>query len=78
MSDERQPYDPNSPDSMFSRIMLRLDTIDETTKRTEAQAKLTNGRVTCLEREKWLQRGVVLGISGVVSFIGYIITIRNG
>lgn len=59
-------YDPNSQDAMFSRIMQRLDTIDHTTQRIEKQARLTNGRVTALEREKWHQRGIVVGVSAVI------------
>jgi uncharacterized protein YdcH (DUF465 family) len=43
-------YDPNSPDSMFTRIMEKLDAIDERTTRIETQVNVTNGRVSDLER----------------------------
>jgi hypothetical protein len=71
-------YDPNSTDAMFSRILQRLDTISATTERTEEQAKMTNGRVTALENEKWRQRGLVSGIAGCVTMIGHWISQRLG
>lgn len=51
-------YDPNSTDSMFSKIMERLDKQDITLERIERQTVKTNGRVTELEQEKWYVRGV--------------------
>ncbi len=71
-------YDPNSTDAMFSRILQRLDTISATTERTEEQAKITNGRVTKLENEKWRQRGVVSGIAACATVVGHWIWQRLG
>lgn len=45
-------YDPNSTDSMLSRIMEKLEKLDAKTDRIEVQTNLTNGRVTSLERWK--------------------------
>lgn len=45
-------YDPNSTDSMLSRIMEKLEKLDAKTDRIEVQTSLTNGRVTSLERWK--------------------------
>jgi hypothetical protein len=71
-------YDPNSTDAMFSRILQRLDTISATTERTEEQAKITNGRVTALENEKWRQRGIVSGIAGCATVVGHWVWQRLG
>ena len=71
-------YGPNSTDAMFSRILQRLDTISATTERTEEQAKITNGRVTKLENEKWRQRGVVSGIAACATVVGHWIWQRLG
>jgi hypothetical protein len=49
-------FDPNSTDAMFSRIMEKLE-------RIEQQTEKTNGRVTALERDRWYQRGVVAAIA---------------
>lgn len=76
MSDSHN-YEPNSQDAMFARILQRLDTIDSTTQRIESQAKLTNGRVTALEREKWHQRGVVAGISFTATAVWHWIASRG-
>lgn len=47
---ELRPYDPQSPDAMFSRIIARLDAQDEVLKRIEGHVVKTNGRVSVLER----------------------------
>lgn len=59
-------YDPNSVDAMFSRIEQRLDSQDQVLARIEEQTTKTNGRVTALERDKWVQRGAV-GVIAVIA-----------
>lgn len=56
-------YNPHSHDSMFGRIMQRLDQQDATLTRIEAGVTKTNVRVDSLEKEKWVQRGFVAAIS---------------
>lgn len=60
-------YDPNSTDSMFSRVMSRLDTQDETLKQILAEVKRTNGRVTSLETSRSVGKGQMAVISVVVT-----------
>jgi hypothetical protein len=52
-------YDPNSVDAMLSRILQRLDEQDKVLVRIEEQTTKTNGRVSALEKDKWIQRGAV-------------------
>lgn len=56
-------YDPTSTDSMFTKIMERLDKQDRILERIESQTVKTNGRVTKLEEEQWKQRGVVAAVA---------------
>lgn len=64
-------YDPNSNDSMFSRVMSRLDSQDETLRQILAEVKRTNGRVTKLETTGEVTKAQIAVISvGVSSFIG--------
>lgn len=60
-------YDPNSNDSMLSRIMARLDSQDETLKQILAEVKRTNGRVTRLETAGEVSKGQMAVISVVVT-----------
>ena len=60
-------YDPNSNDAMFSRLMNRLDSQDETLKQILAEVKRTNGRVTRLETDKAVGKGQMAVISVVVT-----------
>lgn len=62
-------YDPNSNDSMLSRIMQRLDTQDETLKQILHEVKKTNGRVTAIETREEVARGKIAAISAVVSAV---------
>lgn len=56
-------YDRNSPDAMFSRIMEKLEKLDEKTDRIEIQTNLTNGRVLGLERWRDIITAKVVGIT---------------
>lgn len=74
------PYDPNSNDSMLSRIMLRLDQQDDTLRQILEQCKKTNGRVSQLEQNEAVAKGKVALvsalISGAVGFVGWLWTNR--
>ena len=60
-------YNPNSSDSMFARVLQRMDSQDKILEEIHNQVKKTNGRVTALERDKWYQRGIIAAIStGIV------------
>lgn len=69
-------YDPSSQDSMFSRIMEKLENQDHALKEIKEQVYKTNGRVNDLERDRWYQRGVVASIGIGVSYLWNIITNR--
>jgi hypothetical protein len=69
-------YDPSSQDSMFSRIMEKLENQDHALKEIKEQVYKTNGRVNDLERDRWYQRGVVASIGIGVSYVWNIITNR--
>jgi hypothetical protein len=56
-------FDPNSTDAVLSRILTRFDQQDSVLKEIKEQVMKTNGRVTDLERDKWIQRGIVFAIS---------------
>ena len=62
-------YDKDSPDAMFSRIMEKLEKLDQKTDRIEIQTNLTNGRVTGLERWKDVITAKAAVISAFVSFL---------
>jgi hypothetical protein len=67
------PYDAKSTDSMFSRILERLDTQDATLGRIEIAVDKTNGRVTALEKWRYVVAG---GIVVVVTIVGWFVTNR--
>jgi hypothetical protein len=62
-------YDPHSPDSMFTRIMEKLEDIDARTTRIETQVNLTNGRVGHLERWREMARAHIKAISAITSMV---------
>ncbi len=74
-------YDPNSTDSMLSRVMQRLDTQDDTLKQILEQVKKTNGRVTAIETREEVARGKIAVISAFVSAIvgaiGWLLTSKT-
>jgi uncharacterized protein YaaR (DUF327 family) len=74
-------YDPNSHDSMLSRVMQRLDTQDDTLKQILEQVKKTNGRVTAIETREEVARGKIAVISAFVSAIvgaiGWLLTSKT-
>ncbi len=60
-------FNPNSTDATFSRILSRMDYQDRLLLEIREQTTKTNGRVTALERDRWYQRGIIAGISIVIS-----------
>jgi hypothetical protein len=62
-------YDPHSEDSMFSKILTRLDTLNTKLDRIEDQTIKTNGRVTGIERWVDVVTAKVAVISAAVSFV---------
>jgi ribosomal 50S subunit-associated protein YjgA (DUF615 family) len=60
-------YDPNSDDSVLSRILVRLDTIDRKMDRIEDQTTQTNGRVSNLERMRDVFKAQVAAVSAAIS-----------
>lgn len=62
-------YDANSSDAMFSRVMNRLDTQDDTLKQILAEVRKTNGRVTRLETNEAVAKGKVAVVSALVSAV---------
>jgi len=75
-------YDPQSIDSMFSRIMERQDTQDHTLTQILAEVRRTNGRVNALETARAVSRGQIAMISflisGIVGISGFLISIVLG
>lgn len=74
MSDD---YNPNSSDSMFARVLQRMDAQDQILEEIRSQVTKTNGRVTVLEHEKWYQRGIIAAITGAVILIWEAIKFSN-
>lgn len=60
MSDD---YNPNSSDSMFARVLQRMDAQDRMLEEIRTQVTKTNGRVTALEHERWHQRGIMAALT---------------
>ena len=67
------PYDPNSNDSMFSRVMGRLDNQDKTLetilKEVRSVSKDHGDRLVRLETDGAVTRGQVAAVSGLVSAV---------
>lgn len=74
MSDD---YNPNSTDSMFARVLQRMDAQDQILEEIRSQVTKTNGRVTVLEHEKWHQRGIMATITAGVMMLWEAIKISN-
>lgn len=60
-------YDPNSTDSMLSRILERMDAQDAKLESIHAQVILTNGRVKLLEIWRDELKGKVTILAGILS-----------
>lgn len=60
-------YDPNSQDAMFSRLLSRLDGLDQKLDRIEEQTIKTNGRVGSLERLRDVITAQVVMVSAFIS-----------
>ena len=60
-------YDPNSTDSMLSRILERMDAQDAKLESIHEQVILTNGRVKLLEVWRDELKGKVTIIAGILS-----------
>jgi hypothetical protein len=71
----RDDYNPNSSDSMFARVLQRMDAQDNILEEIRSQVTRTNGRVTTLEQERWYQRGIIAAITcGLLMFWEFIKT----
>lgn len=70
-------YNPNSPDSMFARVLQRMDAQDKILEEIRTQVTKTNGRVSVLEHEKWYQRGIIAAITGGVIMIWEALKMAN-
>ena len=71
-------YDPQSIDSMFSRIMERQDVTDRTLDQILSEVRRTNGRVNTLETARAVTRGQIalisLLVSGAFAFVSWVFT----
>jgi CHASE3 domain sensor protein len=74
MSDD---YNPNSSDSMFARVLQRMDAQDQILEEIRSQVTKTNGRVTVLEHEKWYQRGIIATITAGILMLWEAIKLSN-
>lgn len=87
------PYDPHSTDSMFSKVLTRLDEQDRAASKTNAEfflilneiraeAKRTNGRVTKLETAAEVGKAkialIATGVSAAVGVVGWAAEILFG
>lgn len=68
------PFDPNSPNALFAKILERLDQQDASQEKFRLEIREALGRVTALERESWKNRGIVAGIALAVSAIWHLFT----
>ena len=63
-------FNPNSIDANLARILERQMAQDAILQRIDARMENDGRRLTSLEREKWLQRGVVATISAGAAAFG--------
>jgi CHASE3 domain sensor protein len=70
-------YNPNSSDSMFARVLQRMDAQDQILEEIRSQVTKTNGRVTVLEHEKWYQRGIIATITAGILMLWEAIKLSN-
>lgn len=64
-----EDYNPNSSDSMFARVLQRMDAQDKILEEIRTQVTKTNGRVNVLEHDKWYQRGIIAAITSAMIMI---------
>ena len=62
-------YDPNSTDSMLSKILERMDSQDAKLESIHKQTMLTNGRVSAVEVWKSQLHGNITIVAGVFSAV---------
>ena len=62
-------YDPNSLDSMFSKVLQKLEAQDQILAEIKEQVTKTNGRVTDLEFWKKEVMAKVGWLASIVSFV---------
>lgn len=72
-----EDYNPNSSDSMFARVLQRMDAQDKILEEIRTQVTKTNGRVSVLEHEKWYQRGIIAAITGGVIMLWEALKMAN-
>jgi len=61
------PFDPNSNDAVFAKLINRLDNQDTVLAQILAEVKKTNGRVNRLEQNEAVTKGKVAVVSAVIS-----------
>jgi len=63
-------FNPNSYDANLARILQRMDRQDEILGRLDSHMETQSARLQSLEREKWMQRGVVATVSALAAAAG--------
>lgn len=72
------PYDPNSDNAMFGKVMTRLDNQDKTLADILTEVRKTNGRVSRIETEREVEKGKIAIISaGVSGAVGVAVWVLN-
>ena len=67
-------FNRNSVDSMFSKILERLDQQDRLLHEIRISQVADSGRISTLEHEKWLQRGFAAAIGLVATALWNFLT----